>query len=112
MSGDLKERIEKMLAGLGDSGFQVAEALEARGVTGFREDCTSCPVANLIKSEVPALVDAAQEDFGVTDEYVRLPSGERVDLPPAIAEFVHDFDNGRYLELVDPDDLDDARAER
>lgn len=108
MSGDLKERIERMLAGLGDSGFRVAEALEARGVTGFREDCNSCPVANLLKSEVPALVDAAQEDFGVNDEYVRLPDGGRVDLPDAVAEFVHDFDNGRYLELVDPDDFDEA----
>lgn len=108
MSGDLKERIEQMLAGLGDSGFRVAEALEARGVTGFREDCTSCPVANLIKSEVPLLVEASQDDFGVTDEYVRLPGGGRVDLPEAVAEFVSDFDAGRYIELIDPDDFEEG----
>ena len=105
--GDLKERVSTLIGSLGTSGWKVAETLQARGVTGWREDCTSCPVANLIKAEVPETVDLTQEDFGVTDEYVRLPGGERVDLPEPVAEFVRDFDGGRYLDLVDPDDFEE-----
>jgi hypothetical protein len=121
VSGDLKERIEAMLAGLGDTADAVADSLRAKGIKGNASDGESCPVANLITAEFP---EASNGAWGVEDEwwveaaYVRTPEG-RVSTPPAVKEFIAAFDDGvpewdgEFWETDYPfADLDEEGGER
>lgn len=104
---DLKERIEKLLRSLGQTADDVADSLRARRITGYREDGCNCPIANLIKAEIP---EAREGDWTevdnpwlVTNDRVTTPAGP-VDTTLAVAEFIGAFDHGYELAL-DPDDI-------
>lgn len=97
MSGDLKERIEKLLRSLGDSADAVYGELKGRGITGSRSDGSCCPVANLIRTEI-AEADGGEWDdepgaWWVGTGFVRTPEG-RVSTPGQVTEFVAVFDDG------------------
>lgn len=111
MSGDLKERIEQMLAGLGSTADEIAETLHRQDVTGTRDDCWHCPIANLISDRIPGADKWRVEEFGVNDQFVTIPDGT-VLLPPAVSEFVTQFDLGTYPLLDDDYDWETGRAER
>lgn len=104
VSGDLKERIEKMLAGLGDSADAVADSLLAKGNTGYIGDCHFCPVATFLSSEFGN--DWKVGDYSVTDERTRFPGGE-VANPEAVTEFIDRFDQGQYPDLREADDFEE-----
>lgn len=97
MSGDLKERIEALLAGLGDTADAVADSLRAKGIKGNRDDGCECPVANLIYAEVEESHGGNWSDSAggwfVSGAYIRTPDGD-IDPPRAVTEFIEAFDNG------------------
>lgn len=99
MSGDLKERIEEMLAGLGGDADAVADSLRTKGIRGNRDDGCDCPIARVILAEFPesAAGEWADSDGGwfVTHGYIRTPDGE-FDPPAPVAAFIELFDDGDY----------------
>lgn len=107
MSGDLKERIEVMLAGLGDTADAVADSLRAKGITGLRDNGCNCPIARLIQDEVPEAARPAAEWDDQTGmwfvglAHIRTPAGD-IDVSPPIAEFIEVFDNGRGGTAFEP----------
>lgn len=128
MSGDLKERIEKMLAGLGDTADAVADSLRAKGIKGNSTDGECCPIANLVSAEFPEAakgVWGAEDDWWVETHYVRTPDG-LVPTPEPVCEFITTFDDGvvaffedagtetvwPYADLEYDMDADEPRAER
>lgn len=97
MSGDLKERIEEMLAGLGDTADAVADSLRAKGIKGNSTDGECCPIANLLSAEFP---EAANGNWGdkagcwwVDLGGIRTPQGP-IKPPGAVNEFISVFDDG------------------
>jgi hypothetical protein len=104
VSGDLKERIEALLAGLGDDADAVADSLRSKGIKGNGSDGECCPIANVIAAEFE---EAAKGIWGVDDEwfveigYVRTPDG-LVSTPVPVKEFITVFDDGVVLN-DDPD---------
>jgi hypothetical protein len=104
VSEDLKERIDKLLAGLGDTPDAVADSLRAKNIAGIPSDGECCPVANLIAAECPEAAAGqwgAEADWWVEIGYVRTPDGI-VDLPPPVKEFINLFDEGEVI-YVDED---------
>lgn len=107
MSTDLKERIEQMLAGLGDTPEAVAASLGGRNITGFTGDCNHCPVAVLIVDEFGG--DWKVTEYSVTDVTVTFPGGQ-VETPDSVCEFISRFDNYEFPELIDPEELVDEEG--
>ena len=98
MSGDLKERIEEMLSGLGSTPDAVADALRSKGIRGNRDDGCTCPIAQVICAEFPEARDGDWADdegahWFVTHGYIRTPAGD-LDPPTAVAAFIEVFDDG------------------
>lgn len=86
---------EALLAWLGSSkdADEVADKLRELGVKGCVTDGGDCPVYNALK-----LAGGVQH---VTAWWVRLRSNERVDLPPAVQDFIAAFDReGAYPDLI------------
>lgn len=103
MSGDLKERIEELLRSLGDNPDAVYGELMGRGITGTQDDGTCCPIAQLIRAEVPEANDDESwlhpSDLGqapgwfVERRQVWTPDGA-VLAPAPVSEFIAVFDDG------------------
>ncbi len=96
MSQDLKERIEELLKSLGDDADGVAATLHGQDIVGHREDCWHCPIANLIARRVPGADRWKQEEWSVSDEYIKIPGRVKVYPPDAVAAFIGAFDGGRF----------------
>lgn len=104
----IAERISALLESLGSTPDDVANQLRDRSITGTPEDPCSCPIANLIKAEIPEAADRSLWDgsdepgsFFVCRNYVRAPDGE-ITPPYAVGLFIYGFDNG-----IDYNDLRD-----
>ncbi len=111
MSGDLKERIEKMLAGLGDTADAVAESLRDKGIRGLRCQGEFCPIATLIRSEFPE-TEADEwgwvlqaHGYGPLDYYVdqgRLyMHGDVLLHPEPVRQFIEAFDEHGYPDMAE-----------
>jgi hypothetical protein len=91
--------LEEVLRHMGDTPDAVAETLRRAGIkmvrdTGLR--CKTCPVATYLRRHgfplaVVYTATAGPDDVGPLDEHI--------DMPSAVVQFVHDFDNGRYSDL-------------
>jgi hypothetical protein len=94
---DVRDRVTELLASLGSTADEVAEALRARGITGTRDDGCACPIARIIVAELAEARDGRWGDstgeWFVTGGYVRTPAGD-VKPPAVVAEFIDYFDNG------------------
>ena len=108
----IADQVRVLLESLGDTPDQVADTLRARGITGFPEDPTYCPIANLIKAEVPAAAnqdlwtyDLGDEGYFVCMSYVQI-FGESDELRPPmpVKKFIAAFDglDEAYLDLRAP----------
>lgn len=99
MSQDLKERIEQMLAGLGDTADAVADSLRSKEIQGTRDDGCTCPIARVICAEFPEANDGewsdSTGDWFVTHGYIRTPEGD-FDPPSSVAAFIELFDDGEF----------------
>jgi hypothetical protein len=95
------EELVALLASLGDSADEVADALYAAGVRGKPDDATCCPVANWLGQE--SGLEPYVEREGVClyldlDEQEEQPQ-LRAETPAAVAEFIRRFDHDDYPQL-------------
>lgn len=96
-----------------EDGLQIANYLKSEGVSGCRGSNENCPIANWMKEQTGELVEVSgdyisrcaegvdndwiENNYEVfANEYFRDPTA-------AIVEFITDFDNGEYPELVGPE---------
>jgi hypothetical protein len=98
-----EEELEVLLVSLGSEPDEVAQALRAAGIYGYRDEPASCPVANWLAQETglsPHVDRAAVELYPIPigDEGPLVESAT----PLAVAEFVGRFDNGEYSDLLEP----------
>jgi hypothetical protein len=92
--------LEEVLRQMGDTPDAVAETLRQAGIKMVRDDqalrCKTCPVATYLRRHGFPLA-VVYTDIALPNDVVSMD--ERVDMPPAVVQFVHDFDNGRYSDL-------------
>lgn len=88
---ELKSRVEQLLDGLGDDGDAVAEHLKTLGVTGVPKDGHACPIYNYLRANDIALAAVDIESIDFDDGWM--------DTPPAVRDFIEDFDDGYFPEL-------------
>lgn len=93
--------IGRLLAELGDTADKVADALRAKGIKGRKAKAASCPIANYVNASSD-YEHATASDILVTaddpdDEYHSL----RVTTPQPVRQFIGNFDDGVYLDLVE-----------
>lgn len=102
----IADKVRELLEGLGSTADDVADMLRAKGITGTPEDPCNCPIANLIKAEIPG---AADEELWDTDEevadYFVCSMFVRADFnsfnpPLAVSEFIRRFDDCHYSDLA------------
>ena len=97
------EELAALLASLGSSADEVADALYAAGVRGKPDDATCCPVANWLSEETGFEPYVEREgvclylDIDINDEQPQL----RAETPAAVAEFIRRFDHDGYRDLND-----------
>lgn len=87
------------LLALGDTADRVAATLTAGGWHGERKECTRCPVAVFLSSRFPncsIMVGDIEARVATADGHYA-----QADLPDPVADFILDFDRGRYRELVE-----------
>lgn len=104
----LYDRLDEALQGLPSTAGGVADYLVDRAITGVRDDCTACPLARWLRTElhVPfAFVDV--DEVWVTDD-----QGNRAwtEAPHVVTQFVANFDDYEYADLVDHNGLTDEEA--
>jgi hypothetical protein len=104
--------LEKLLASLGSTGDEVAQALRADGATGIPTDIWNDPVATYIRARVRDLVvPGSQITVMVTDDDIAViistppDPGDRQEVlattPSAIEDFIDRFDAGDdYWDLA------------
>lgn len=93
------EKIISLLQEMGETSQQVADFLKQQGIKGKRYNAVgmACPVKQY-------LTNKGLSDCSVEPNWVRLtnPFGLLLDwvlIPYAVANFIYDFDNGKYPEL-------------
>jgi hypothetical protein len=85
--------IEDDLAALGETPEQVADFLKSRGVKGSTYNVYSCPIANYLNS-------LNHKVAGVSCGSIRFEYGREIDTPPVVGQFIVDFDQSKYPELI------------
>ncbi len=83
----------------------LADRLVRLGIRGRTGDTCECPIARLIRSQVPAAADPGlwgdePGQFAVGIARVQTPEGS-VPMPPRVVSFVAAFDMGMLGELRD-----------
>lgn len=88
-SDEIRRRALDLLDELGGTEEAVAASLIERGIKGGRQQACGCPIyVYLDAAGVPVLV--------VDDALIGIAGSLPIDTPPAIAEFIHAFDDDRY----------------
>lgn len=98
---DIAAQVTAALTQLGDTPDQVADELYAKEIKGFRGCPGSCPVARFVCT----LDGVAYAEVTEESAWLMPDEGEtacRVTLPGPVTEFVVNFDQGVYSDLVAP----------
>jgi hypothetical protein len=90
------------LTDLGETPDQVAQALFELGVRGYPGRSVMCPVATWLKLRYSGEWTVSSSE---THSLGDLASGIVVGNPEQVAQFIEDFDGGKYTDLY-PDDYD------
>lgn len=94
------DRIQLILDDLGSTPDAVANRLRALGIKGEQGSACDCPIARLLlQAEQVKAVEVDAGDIRVVED--GHPS-RWVRPPAAVDVFIHLFDEGVYLDLVDP----------
>jgi hypothetical protein len=97
------EQLLRILAAMGQAADQVAELLRAAGCRGFRNGGFPSPVFRYVyrKFDEGNLILVYSRPGKPSKIYLYLGDGKREEilLPPAIAEFLDNFDQGSYPDL-------------
>lgn len=99
---DVTARVTAALAELGDTPDAVADSLRAKGIKGARRAECDCPVANYLRT----LDGISEIEVSGTEVFLgpSIDQGIGIEMPVSVAGFVHHFDEGVYLDLVDGGD--------
>jgi hypothetical protein len=100
----LTSQVNELLQDLGDSSYAVAASLQSMGVTGFRRNSSSCPLARYIHAVTVSdrRVSKVQVDrrvVAITRRHAWISKRVMVVLPTALQEFVVRFDRGDFPML-------------
>jgi len=90
-----EEVLIQVLEGLGSSSEEIFTFMIARGIKGRREYSTDCPVARFLKE------DGYASSTVSVKKWVTKADALTVGTPPAVREFICDFDHNRYPSLVE-----------
>ncbi len=103
-------RLTTALVDLGRSSAEVANTLCAEGITG-RRNGAECPVTRWVQREVPevahlftCVVPFGHDNLWIDQNFVIgqiFGASVALNLPPAVADFIADFDNGVYPWLIE-----------
>lgn len=93
-----------LLEGLGSTADDVASALAHSGVHGIPLDGSSCVLSRYVYAVIGG--DRSVRSVLVGSDGVRITARGPmrrilVPLPPAVQQFVAEFDRGTYVELID-----------
>ena len=89
------------LVELGRTADEVAAALEAQGVTGYKRDQYHCPLCHWLEAQGVSAPAVAPSESGLRWAYGgRFYSMQPADVPEAITTFTRRFDHGHYPALV------------
>ncbi len=93
-------KLERLLLDLGSTADEVAETLRIAGIRGQRSRHYNCPVAKYLRVQTGTLYAVSSEAV-LQLEYQK--NAEVPMLPPAVRDFVCQFDAGAFddLALVD-----------
>ena len=89
--------VEQALAVLGNTSKRVADMLRLYGITGYKSTVLSCPVAVYLHNVTGI---RWQVDTGVIERDDE--PGIEITIPDAVTEFICDFDNSEYPDLIKP----------
>lgn len=88
----------KAVASLGETPKQVSEALQARGIKGYRQIASRCPIAHYLNAcGFPHVTVATYAHRYSTSKAEN--AEEMVSLPKVVKDWIYDFDNGKYPEF-------------
>lgn len=101
---DPQTTVTKLLAELGDTPDAVADRLRALDVKGYQSSPPCCPVALYLvgRGVDRPLVDDCDVQTGPRSARSVHPN------PPAVRAFIHRFDQGVYLDLVESGEAADV----
>lgn len=112
---ELRETVTAALVTLGNTADEVAASLREKGITGHVSDSGLCPIANYIKTLLPAdsgLIVAVSESGYALREAMHggdMPCiacarddaefGIYIEPVPAVTQFIYAFDSNDYPDL-------------
>lgn len=88
-----KEKVLRLLGGLGNTSYDVSQSLKKLGVKGFQGASSSCPIAIYLNELAP------YEEFTATQGGIYWGNRHSVTAPDPIKYFMYIFDKGGYPEL-------------
>lgn len=89
----------KLLNELGNSSEEVAQSLKDCEIKGKKKRACDCPIANFLSKHLNVVdvdVNPNEIDIYDYDQHFSLKT-----IPPAVAEFIVDFDKGKFDFLVE-----------
>lgn len=89
------EETRRLLGKLGTTSDEVAQSLIDLGITGRVGFSQRCPIANYLADHLDG------QRPSVDCHGILFNDGSSVENPPSVTQFVWDFDNGYYRELID-----------
>ena len=92
---------------LGTSVQAMRKSLVKAKITGQPHEDEWCPLANYLRDEF----GIEHVSVGGKGEKTEV-DGVSIDTPKFVADFVAAFDNRQFLELIEPDYLDEEEAEK
>lgn len=105
-----EEWLTRTLTDLGDTADDVAATLRDAAIKGRRSNAVQCPVARYLARRVAEHASSTQARVNVHDDATVLVATSSahsedlivsVALPDPVLDFIRDFDEGAYPDLID-----------
>lgn len=95
--------VTKALTGLGDTADEIRATLATRGITGHRK-VDDCPIFNLLKQDGHPIAFVSHTTFTIKTRLAGAWQTTWELLPPPVRDFIVNFDELAYPELVTPEE--------
>jgi hypothetical protein len=90
---------EQAVAALGETPESVREILRAKGIKGYKQRATYCPIANYLVSCGFKRVGVASQANRYPDDQEHADPLETVLLPQGVKRWINQFDDGQESEF-------------
>lgn len=107
----LKERVDGLLAKLGETPGEVVDNLRSMGIKGTRGDGESCLIANYLRREIGPEADEKHLSVGNMYTVTQVPEAANPEArivralaenPPPVTQVIRAFDQGAFPDLEEP----------